>query len=130
MVVHRHKPSDPAGGKVKRMRGEIARTLRDPFRRSILFSIVLIVAGFVAILLGWKGAARSILVVEQLPYLISGGAGGLALILTGAGLLSVQVTRYWNARERRLLDLVVARAAEVPAAYAESLISLVSEPPA
>lgn len=40
--------------------------------------------GIVAILLGWLGASRSILVSEQVPYLISGGLLGLALATIGA----------------------------------------------
>ena len=40
--------------------------------------------GLTAILLGWFGAARSTLVEEQIPYLISGGLLGLALAIIGA----------------------------------------------
>jgi len=40
--------------------------------------------GLTAILLGWFGAARSTLVEEQIPYLISGGLLGLALATIGA----------------------------------------------
>lgn len=44
-------------------------------------------AGFAAIALGWAGAARRTCVDCQIPYLISGGAAGLALVVFGAGLL-------------------------------------------
>ena len=43
-------------------------------------------AGLTAIILGWVGASRSILVVKQIPYLISGGLLGVALATIG-GLL-------------------------------------------
>ena len=43
--------------------------------------------GLSAILLGWFGAARSTLIEEQVPYLISGGLLGVALALIGALLL-------------------------------------------
>jgi len=43
--------------------------------------------GLTAILLGWFGAARSTLIEEQVPYLISGGLLGVALALIGALLL-------------------------------------------
>jgi hypothetical protein len=82
----------------------------DPFRRSIVISIALILAGFVAIGLAWRGAARSLIVAEQLPFLVSGGVGGLALIAAGAGMLAVQSSRYWNARERKQLDRLIAHA--------------------
>ena len=45
------------------------------------------VAGFVAIGFGWNGSARTAFVDSQFPYLISGGTGGLALVLLGIGLL-------------------------------------------
>jgi cytochrome bd-type quinol oxidase subunit 1 len=45
---------------------------------------VLIPVGVVVILAGWWGAARAPFVVDQIPYLISGGFLGLALALTGA----------------------------------------------
>lgn len=44
----------------------------------------LMTGGIVAILLGWLGASRSILVSEQVPYLISGGLLGLAFATIGA----------------------------------------------
>lgn len=92
---------------------QVRRSLRDAFTRSIVLALGLIAGGFVAIGLGWKGAAGSLVVAEQLPYLLSGGVGGLALIVTGAGILTVQANRYWNARERARLDLVLARAMDV-----------------
>ena len=80
----------------------------DPFRRSIIISIALMVGGFVAIGLAWRGAARSLIVAEQLPFLVSGAVGGIALIAAGAGVLAVQSSRYWNARERKQLDRLIS----------------------
>jgi hypothetical protein len=45
------------------------------------------VAGFVAIAFAWNGAAKTAFVDVQFPYLVSGGLGGLALVLLGVGLL-------------------------------------------
>ena len=44
-------------------------------------------AGFVLIFLGWNGAASYDTVSAQMPYLVSGGIGGLALVVVGAGLM-------------------------------------------
>jgi hypothetical protein len=41
----------------------------------------------VFIAFGWNGAAKSAFVDVQFPYLVSGGLGGLALVLLGVGLL-------------------------------------------
>ena len=47
-------------------------------------SAVLLTTGLSIILLGWFGAARSTIVEEQIPYLISGGLLGVALSTVGA----------------------------------------------
>ena len=47
----------------------------------------LIGLGLLALLLGWLGVADTALTSEQLPYLVSGGLFGLALIGIGATLL-------------------------------------------
>lgn len=43
----------------------------------------LIPIGLLVVLLGWLGASRTPLVFEQIPYLISGGALGMALTFAG-----------------------------------------------
>lgn len=43
----------------------------------------LIPLGLVLVLLGWAGASHTVLVFEQLPYLISGGLLGVALVFAG-----------------------------------------------
>jgi len=40
--------------------------------------------GILLVLMGWKGAADTPLVFEQVPYLISGGILGLALVFAGS----------------------------------------------
>jgi hypothetical protein len=60
----------------------------------------MILAGFVGIALGWKVAARTLIVPFQVPAMVSGGLGGLALIILGAGLASIQVGRRLAAEER------------------------------
>jgi hypothetical protein len=51
------------------------------------------VAGVALIFLGWNGAASYDRVESQMPYLISGGLAGVALVIIGAGLLVVQAQR-------------------------------------
>jgi hypothetical protein len=52
-----------------------------------------ILAGLALIFLGWNGAASYDRAESQLPYVISGGVGGLALVVVGVGLLIVQAQR-------------------------------------
>ena len=58
------------------------------FRRNLdLAGVVLIGLGFGFIVAGWAGLKGQDSVVEQIPYLASGGVGGLGLIGAGAFLL-------------------------------------------
>lgn len=55
----------------------------------ILYCLV----GGVLIFLGWNGAASYDRVASQVPYVVSGGLGGLALVMVGTGLMVVQAHR-------------------------------------
>jgi|SRR5437660_1240755 len=54
---------------------------------------VLIGLGALAILVGYFGISDRVLVAEQLPYLISGGIGGMALVIIGGVMLATQDVR-------------------------------------
>ncbi len=59
---------------------------------------VLIVVGALFVLLGWLGVSDAVLTTEQLPYVISGGLGGLCCIAVGAVLwLSADLRDEWTA---------------------------------
>ena len=53
----------------------------------------LIGGGLLLVFLGWNGAASVDRVPSQFPYLISGGVGGLCLVVMGVGVLIVQNQR-------------------------------------
>ena len=73
---------------------------RDPLAPSLGVFVGLVVAGFIGIALGWRVAARTLIVPFQVPALVSGAMGGFALIILGAGLANVQVGRRLAAQER------------------------------
>ncbi|MGH9026408.1 MAG: hypothetical protein ACRDWD_09895 [Acidimicrobiia bacterium] len=58
-----------------------------------LLGIGYCLAGLFLIFLGWNGAASYDREPAQLPYVVSGGIGGLALVVIGASLLIVQSQR-------------------------------------
>ncbi len=58
-----------------------------------VLGIVYCVVGFFLIFLGWNGAASNDNEPAQLPYLISGGIGGLGLVVLGSALIVVQSLR-------------------------------------
>ncbi|MHB8438708.1 MAG: hypothetical protein ACYDD4_06045 [Acidimicrobiales bacterium] len=64
---------------------EKARTRRkfDVRQIMLILGATAIALGFVAIVLGWLGAANSVYVFQEIPYLISGGLLGVALMAGG-----------------------------------------------
>lgn len=63
--------------------------------------MALVVFGFVCILLGWYGAANSPYLYEEVPYVISGGLLGVALVIGGGVLVRSAWTMRQIEEERR-----------------------------
>ena len=63
---------------------------------------ILTALGALAILFGYLGLSRKAFVGEQLPYLISGGIGGIALVGAGAALIATEDLRRFRTRLDRL----------------------------
>jgi hypothetical protein len=68
-------------------------------RRTLQLGIGLMVVGVVLVALGWYGASGESEVWKEIPYLISGGLGGLTLAVVGAALY----LRASLARQQRLV---------------------------
>jgi hypothetical protein len=73
----------------------------------------LVVSGFVAVIIGWVGTSRTVLVAGQIPYVVSGGLLGLGLIFLGGFLyfghwvaVLVRESRERGAEDREDLALV------------------------
>jgi hypothetical protein len=66
--------------------------------------IGLAVLGFGLLFLGWNGAASYDRVPAQVPYLISGGMAGLALVVIGGAVLIVQSAREDRAQLQRSIE--------------------------
>ena len=61
-----------------------------------------VAVGAIVLIAGWLGVSGETEVARQLPYLISGGLGGLALIAGGVGLLVAEDLRSERARIGRV----------------------------
>jgi len=76
----------------------------------------LLALGALAIFLGWYGVSGQALTAKQLPYLVSGGVTGIALVLIGAVLLATNTIRREISRldgvERKVDDLYALLVAE------------------
>src|SRR6266536_1759572 len=55
-----------------------------------VYGWILVGLGFIAVLIGYLGISREALVAKQIPYLISGGIGGIALVGFGAMLVGTE----------------------------------------
>jgi hypothetical protein len=74
---------------------------------------VCVIAGAIALILGWHGVSTETLTAQQLPYLVSGGIGGLFLLGLGGILwLSADLRDEW----RKLDDLEDTAPVELPVA--------------
>lgn len=62
--------------------------------------------GIIVIIIGWYGVSGQALVAKQLPYLISGGLGGVALVGIGAALIGTERLRQDARRIARLEEMV------------------------
>ena len=85
------------------------RLVIDLGRLGSRLGLVMSGIGLLAIGFGWNGAASNDLLVEQFPYLLSGGVLGLALIIIGNAFTIAQNAREdANRLEAKLDELVEA----------------------
>ncbi len=82
----------------------------DPLAVSCISAVLLVAQAFVAFAAAWRGASGTLVVDAQLAYLVSGGLGGLALLVAASALLTVQLSRWLAARERVELEAVLEAA--------------------
>jgi hypothetical protein len=74
-------PSAQLAGRVARLRTRVSAGGMD--RWLLIAGGVLLPLGVLVIVLGWLGASHTVLLFEQIPYLVSGGFLGLALVFAG-----------------------------------------------
>lgn len=84
------------------------RYVRAFTRLELPLGLLLVAGGFLAVALGWLDASGTADVRRQLQALISGGFGGLALVLLGAILLQSQTA----SRSVKRLETKLERVAE------------------
>ena len=77
-----------------------------------VLAVGLIGLGFLAIGLGWNGAAGVTTSVQQTPYVLSGGLLGLALVMVGIMVVLVQHLRSERAAIEAKLDVIAALLSE------------------
>lgn len=81
LAEEQSKPTG-AGDAVRISQSAIAIGGRTYHPRQVV-AVALVIAGGIAVLIGWFGVSGSSDVWEQIPYLVSGGIGGAILVLLG-----------------------------------------------
>jgi len=89
----------------------IPEQLRDPGIQAALVLVLLAIVGFLMLGLAWRGAARTIYVPLQMPWVLSGGFAGIALIGLAYGALSIHLGRRQDAVHRAEVEDLVRTAA-------------------
>jgi hypothetical protein len=87
--------------------------LHDPGIQSVIVLAGFVVAGFVMFGLSWHGGARTPYVPLQIPWLVSGGMAGLALIGMALGAWSIHLGRRQDAEHRAQTEDLVREAVEL-----------------
>jgi hypothetical protein len=78
---------------------ESLRQLRDQWDRALAVGLTLV--GGLLLILGWFGVSGQGLTSEQIPYVVSGGLGGIFLMGVGAALwLSADLRDEWHKLDR------------------------------
>jgi len=71
-------------------------------RRLYWAGLVIAIAGFAVIGVGWWGASGTKYTYQEIPYVISGGIVGVSLVIVGAALFArysaARLLRFWLAR--------------------------------
>src|SRR3954453_17208225 len=81
-----------------------------PIDRWVLIAgAIMVPLGIALILLGWYGAAHKALIIQQFPYLLSGGLLGLGLMITGGlAYFGYWITRLVQENRTHTRDLIAA----------------------
>jgi hypothetical protein len=98
--------------------GSTGRNSDRQVRFGRILGLFFCVAGFTTIGFGWNGMAKVACPDCQLPYLLSGGAAGLGLILVGGVLLimaQIRDERLKLADQLRAIGTTMSRAVSAPA---------------
>jgi hypothetical protein len=107
----------------------IVRWIRVQWDRALALAAAL--AGVIGLIVSWAGISDEVFAARQLPYLLSGGIGGLFLLGVGATMwLSADLRDEWHKLDRIERRLEAGGSAGAPSSgNAERAESNASQPP-
>lgn len=90
------------------------RSVTDPASAIPIYVGVLVAAaGFVMLVIGWSDVAGTIDVGRQMPYLLSTGLPGIALVMVGLVLVNLSVRRQDSAERARQMSALTEALADL-----------------
>ena len=90
--------------------GRLRTAAEDPVLTTAAIAVVFIFTAFASFAGAWIGVSGTAVPGVQTAYLVSGGIGGVTLLVIGASLLHIQLSRRYSALERQRLDDVLVEA--------------------
>ena len=94
---------------VKNLRTRQSLSSMPADRWVLIAGAIMVPLGIALIILGWYGAAHKALIIQQFPYLISGGILGLGLMITGGlAYFGYWITRLVQENRTNTRDIIAA----------------------
>jgi hypothetical protein len=88
--------------------------LTDPASNALTYLGVLVAAaGFVMLVIGWSDVAGTVDVGRQMPYLMSTGLPGVALVMVGLVMVNVSIRRQDSAERSRQMSALTEALAQL-----------------
>lgn len=85
----------------------------DKGLQAVLVLVAVAVAGLAGLGIAWDGVAATLFPSLQMPFIVSGGFGGIAIVGTALSLLAVHLERRSSASDRAQLETIIGAAAAV-----------------
>lgn len=96
-------------------RGRLAAVLDPTSPVPVIAGVAVVAVGFALVALGWAKVAGLTNVALQLPYLVSAGITGLALVMVGLLVINVTLRRQDAAERRRQFEVLTEAVRELHA---------------
>lgn len=87
--------------------------VRDPGVRAAIVLVLVAAGGFALFWVAWRNVARTLFVPLQIPWVVSAGMTGIALVGAAFAALSIHAGRRDDAALRGMTDDLVREAAEL-----------------
>lgn len=97
----------------------------DKGLQAVMVLVAVAAAGLAGLGIAWDGVAATLFPQLQMPFIVSGGFGGIAIVGAALALLAVHLERRSAAGDRAQLETIISSAAVV----AEELPTVLTRQP-